>query len=77
MEFNHSTRSQLATRLRERYRGARGFEAVTLAAWMTANLTDAELSTAFTIAPGQVAGLRARMAAHQQRLAAVRAAVGE
>lgn len=78
MKFNHSTRAQLATRLRAKYATATGLQAVTLGAWMVANLSDAELQAAFGLpSQGAVNSLKGRLNAQAAKLNGLKTAVGE
>jgi hypothetical protein len=74
--FHYSTRAQLLARLRVRYATATGREAVQIAAFL-ATASDGELRSAFGVAAGQTAALRARLQAQAAKADAMRQAVGE
>ena len=75
--FSHSTQLQLAQRLRERFRTARGVEALKIAAWFDQNATNAQLRNFFSLTVQQATELRTRLQAATAKLAEVRAAAGE
>ena len=74
--FNHSTRGQLAQRLRERFRDASRLEALQIARFFAA-LTDAQLKTLFGLTDVQTMTLRAKLTDMATTVDRIRAAVGE
>jgi len=74
--FNHSTRGQLAQRLRERFRDASRLEALQIARFF-AVLTDAQLKALFGLTDAQTAALRARLDDMMTTVNRIRATVGE
>ena len=74
--FNHSTRTQLAQRLRERFRGASRLEALQIARFFAA-LTDGQLKALFTLSDAQTSALRSRLTNMMTTLDRIRATVGE
>lgn len=77
MTFTHCTRAQFAARLRERFRLARGVEALRLAQWIGANLTDAEIKAVWGLTNAQLTALKSRFASKSALLSQVDAAGGE
>ena len=74
--FNHSTRTQLAQRLRGRFRDASRLEALQIARFFTA-LTDAQLKALFSLTDAQTATLRSRLTDMTTTMDRIRATVGE
>ena len=74
--FNHSTRGQLAQRLRERFRDASRLEALQIARFFAA-LTDAQLKALFSLTDAQTTALRTRLDEKVTTLDRIRAAAGE
>lgn len=72
----YSTRADLLARLRDRYRTARGEEALKIGAFL-ADCSPAELRAAFGVSQGQVAALQVLLNAHKATLASARQAAGE
>lgn len=82
LNLKHQTLAEFAARLREKYRGATRLEAMRLAKWIqdrtdAGELTDLQLRTAFGLAAGPWATLKARMISHRSNYDAVQAAGGE
>jgi hypothetical protein len=74
--FNHSTRAQLADRLRERFRTASGSEAAKIARFFS-GLTDNQLRAAFSMTAAQVTNLRTRLNAITTKADTLKAVAGE
>ena len=74
--FNHSTRGQLAQRLRERFRDASRLEALQIARFFAA-LTDAQLKALFSLTDAQTTALRTRLDDMMTTVNRIRATVGE
>ena len=74
--FNHSTRAQLAQRLRERFRAASRLEALQIARFFAA-LTDAQLKTIFGLTDAQTATLRSRLTDMTTTVDRIRTAAGQ
>jgi len=74
--FNHSTRTQLAQRLRERFRAASRLEALQIARFFAA-LTDAQLKVLFSLTDAQTSALRSRLTAMMTTVDRIRATAGE
>ena len=74
--FNHSTRTQLAQRLRGRFRDASRLEALQIARFLAA-LTDAELKALFSLTNAQTTALRTKLTDMMSTVDRIRAAVGE
>ena len=74
--FNHSTRGQLAQRLRDRFRTASRLEALQIARFFAA-LTDAQLKALFTLSDAQTTALRTRLEDMMTAVDRIRAAVGQ
>jgi len=74
--FNHSTRGQLAQRLRDRFRTASRLEALQIARFFAA-LTDAQLKALFSLTDAQTSALRSRLTDMAMTVDRIRATVGE
>ena len=74
--FNHSTPTQLAQRLRERFRGASRLEALQIARFLAA-LTNAQLKALFSLTDAQTAALRSRLTDMATTVDRIRSAAGE
>ena len=74
--FNHSTRTQLAQRLRERFRGASRLEALQIARFFAA-LTDTQLKALFSLTNAQTTALRTKLTDMMTTVDRIRATVGE
>lgn len=78
----HQTPTQLAARLRARYRDASGIEQAKMATWLLARITDgdftdAQVRTAFGLTTQQYSAMKTRMTTLRDQWAAVQAARGE
>jgi len=74
--FNHSTPTQLAQRLRERFRDASRLEALQIARFLAA-LTDAKLKALFSLTNAQTTALRTKLTDMMTTVDRIRATVGE
>jgi len=74
--FNHSTPTQLAQRLRERFRAASRLEALQIARFLSAR-TDAQLKALFSLTDAQTSALRSRLTDMTTTVDRIRATVGE
>lgn len=75
-KFNHSTRQQLHTHLRERYKAASGDRAAKIATYLFSR-PSAEIQSSFGITLAQVTALRNRMTAIVNRRNALQNDRGE
>jgi hypothetical protein len=74
--FNHSTPTQLAQRIRERFKDATRIEALQIARFLSP-LTDAQLKALFSLTTPQTATLRAKLTDMMATVDRIRAAVGQ
>ena len=74
--FNHSTPTQLAQRLRERFRGASRLEALQIARFFAA-LTDAQLKALFSLTNAQTTALRTKLTDMMATVDKIRTAAGQ
>lgn len=74
--FNYSTPTQLAQRLRERFRGATKLEALLIARFFAA-LTNAQLKALFGLTDAQTSAFRSRLDDKLMTMDRIRATVGE
>ena len=74
--FNHSTRGQLAQRLRKRFRDASRLEALQIARFFAA-LTDAQLKVLFNLSDAQTSALRSRLTDMATTVDRIRTAAGQ
>lgn len=76
-QFLYSTPAQLRARLRQEFKTATGRPLHKLAAWMDANLTDAQLQNIFSITAPRASTLRTKLQAMASRLNAFDAEAGQ
>jgi len=75
--FKYSTQQQRAVALRQAFKNATGRRLHVIAAWLDANLTDAQLQTLFGLTANQTTTLRTKIHAAALRLAVFDAEAGQ
>jgi hypothetical protein len=78
MKFDHSTPEQLRRAVRERYRTAKGIEAIRLGRYLlNQGLPDAQLRTLFSVPVSELARVKGNLNQLATLYDAVRSAAGE
>ena len=78
MKFDHSTPEQLRQAVRERYRTAKGVEAIRLGKYLfNQGLPDAQLRTLFDVPVSELARVKGNLNQFANLYDAVRSAAGE